>query len=361
MSERAARWELHEQQALPSDWWPEWDALNERLNHAHPLLASHMARVLVAHSPDVPKWHARLRIGSRVAGMAVLTRSQSRRWSVFTPWQAPLALLLLEPALVARKTFTRLLSSLPGYGLSLDIPALDPLLLSGSPAQDFCERAAVGTTIAVAADKGFEAYWNERSKDLRKNVKRYFNRLAQNSLQHELRCITAPDLVGAAVDRYGLLESLGWKGANGTALHPENSQGRLYRDLMGEFAALGAARVYELYIGEELAASRLIASGPAMHVILKTSYRESLQQYAPGRMLLYLMLEQMLGEADARGVEFYTRANKDQLSWASTQRDLFAATVYRNAAVRIAARLRRRLRAAPPAAETQGDAAAAAG
>jgi CelD/BcsL family acetyltransferase involved in cellulose biosynthesis len=361
MSEQGARWDVYAPDALPAEWWTQWDALNVSLNHAHPLLASHMARVLITHTPDIPKWYARLRAGSRVAGMAVLTRAQSRRWDVFTPWQAPLALLLLEPALASRTTFNRLLSSLPGYGLSLNIPALDPSLLAGSTGADLCERATLGTTIAVAADKGFEAYWSERSKDLRKNVKRYFNRLAQGNLQYELRCLTAPEQVGAAVDRYGLLESLGWKGSNGTALHPENSQGRLYRDLMGQFAASGAARAYELYIGDELAASRLIASGPTMHVILKTSYRETLQQYAPGRMLLYLMLEKLLSEPDARRVEFYTRANKDQLSWASSQRDLFAATVYRNSFVRLAVRMRRRLRAAPPAAQAQGDAAAAAG
>ncbi len=360
MSERA-RWQLHEQHALPAAWWPEWDALNVRLNGGHPLLASHMTRVLVAHTPENPKWYARLLVGTRTAGMAVLTRAQSRRWTVFTPWQAPLALLVLEPELASRATFTRLLSSLPDYGLSLDMPALDPLLLTGSATSDLCERVVLGTTIAVAADKGFEAYWADRSKDLRKNVKRYFNRIAQAGLQHELKCLTTPDEMGPAVDRYGLLESLGWKGSNGTALHPENVQGRLYRDLMTDFAKHGAGRVSELYIGAELAASRLIASGPTMHVILKTSYRETLKDYAPGRTLLYLMLEQLLGEPNARPVEFYTRANKDQLSWASTQREIFAATVYRNVVVRTAARLRRRMRAAKPAATAEGDAAAAAG
>lgn len=350
---------MYAEQSLPSDWWSQWDALNVRLNRGHPLLASPMTRVLVAHTPDVPKTFARLIVGQGTAGMAVLTQAQSRRWSVFTPWQAPLALLLLEPDLAARATFVRLLSSMPGYGLSLDMPALDPLLLPRIATTDLGERVVLGTTIAVAADRGFEAYWAERSKDLRKNVKRYFNRIAQAGLQYELKCLSAAEQMGPAVDRYGVLESLGWKGSNGTALHPQNSQGRLYRELMTDFAKLGAGRVYELYIGGELAASRLIASGPTMHVILKTSYRETLKDYAPGRTLLYLMLEQLLGEPGARPVEFYTRANKDQLSWASTQREIFAATVYRNAAVRIAARLRRRLRAARPAAPAEGAAAAA--
>ena len=63
-----------------------------------------------------------------------------------------------------------------------------------------------------------------------------------------------------AVDRYGALESRGWKGAQGTAVRHDNEQGRFYDAVMSNFARDGCAHVYELYLGEQLAASRLLVS-----------------------------------------------------------------------------------------------------
>jgi hypothetical protein len=162
--------------------------------------------------------------------------------------------------------------------------------------------------------------------------------------------VTESGRIGEAVDRYGLLESEGWKGRDGTALHPQNVQGRLYRELLETFAQQGNAVAYELYAGEQLAASRLMISGPSMHVMLKTTYKESLRQHAPGRLLLYLALEDLLKPQQSRPVEFFTRANQDLLIWATGTRELVTSTIYRHGAVQFAVGVRRRLRARPAAA-----------
>ena len=86
-------------------------------------------------------------------------------------------------------------------------------------------------------------------------------------------------------------------------------------------------------------------SGPTMHVMLKTTYREALRQLAVGRLLLYLALEDALKAPQPRAVEFFTRANQDMLTWATGTRDLISSTLYRNGVVELAASMRRRLRA----------------
>ena len=342
----SARWQIHATQP-PADWWPQWDGLNARYFASHPLLSSPMARGLVTHCASEAMCYAALRSEGSLQAMAVLSKLPGGRWTIFTPSQAPLSLLLIDPSLSAPYAVLKtLLSGLPAFGLSLDLPALDPSLLpAATPGAARVETISLGTTIQVAQTDGFEAYWNTRSRDLKQNIRRYFKRAAEAGMPCRLERVTEPEKIGAAVDRYGLLESEGWKGRDGTALHPQNVQGRLYRELLESFAQQGNAAAYELYAGDQFAASRLMISGPNMHVMLKTTYRESLRQQAVGRLLLYLTLEDVLKVPQPRPVEFFTRANQDMLTWATGTRDLFSSTLYRNSAVELAVGLRRRLRA----------------
>jgi hypothetical protein len=347
----AARWQVHA--TPPADWWQQWESLNQRYFAAHPLLSSSMAQGLVTHCASDAMCYAALRGAGTAWAMAILSRRGAGRWSIFTPSQAPLSLLLVDPQSPAPYAVLKtLLSSLPGFGLSLDAPALDPSLLPAVvPGAARVETVSLGTTIQVAVTDGFEAYWNTRSRDLKQNIRRYFKRATEAGMPCRLERVTEPDKIGAAVDRYGLLESEGWKGRDGTALHPENIQGRLYRELLERFAQQGNAVAYELYAGDQLAASRLMISGPSLHAMLKTTYRESLRQHAVGRLLLYSALEDLLKSPQPRPVEFFTRANQDLLTWATGTRDLFSSTLYRNSAVELAVAMKRRLkaRAAPPA------------
>jgi len=346
---RAMRWQVHAHP--PADWWQEWDALNARYFGSHPLLSAAMARALVLHFPATTLCYATLRRGSDSVGLAVLAKAGGGRWTLFTPSQAPLSLALIDPGFPQPYALLgALLAKAPGFGLSLDVPALDPSLLpsqaAGGPR---VETVSLGTTIQVAQTNGFDAYWNTRSRDLKQNIRRYFKRATEAGMPCRLERVSEAGKIGEAVDRYGLLESEGWKGRDGTALHPQNVQGRLYRELLETFAQQGDAVAYELYAGDQLAASRLMISGPRMHVMLKTTYKESLRQHAPGRLLLYLALEDLLKPPQARPVEFFTRATQDLLIWATGTRELVTSTIYRNAAVQFAVGLRRRLRARPAA------------
>lgn len=329
--------------ALPALWWPEWDAFNERSHASHPLLSSMMIKPLLQCFGTPSVLYATCRDRTRVVAQAILTRSSANRWAIFSPSQAPLSALLTDRSLPLDTLLQSLLRALPGYGLAMDVAARDPVLRGETAQPQRVQNVLLGTTISVSGSEGFDRYWESRSKDLRKNLKRYLNRAAEAGLPAQLRLVTEPADIGPAVDRYGLLESSGWKAQEGTALHPENAQGRFYRLLMESFAAVNSASVFELYLGDQLAASRLVVRGRSMHVILKTTYREDLKQYAPGRVLLYLILQRLL-EAERVPVEFYTRANDDLLSWATHKRELFTTTAYRNGAILFAASARRLLK-----------------
>ncbi|MCL2636112.1 MAG: GNAT family N-acetyltransferase, partial [Betaproteobacteria bacterium] len=119
------------------------------------------------------------------------------------------------------------------------------------------------------------------------------------------------------VGRFGELESAGWKGKAGTAVAIDNVQGRFYAEVMASFAATGQAEVLELSIGDRLAASRLLIGNERLLVFLKTAYDETLSRFAPGRLLLYRLLQRELAGQPQRVVEFYTNATRDQAEWAT--------------------------------------------
>ena len=53
-----------------------------------------------------------------------------------------------------------------------------------------------------------------------------------------------------------------------------------------------------------------------MAVVLKTTYDESLAGFAPGRLLLYRMLD--LVHQPEKDIEFYTNATPEQIAWSTS-------------------------------------------
>jgi hypothetical protein len=288
---------------------------------------------------------ARLSDGPDVLAQALVEPIGAGRWSLFTPAQAPLSLMVFDRKLGGQRALQSLLGRLPGWGLLLNIPAEDKPFsaLTEAPSPALASEE-LGVTISIATPEGFEAYWGARSRDLKQNIRRYIKRAGEEGLAPDLRCIREPAEIGLAVDRFGSIESVGWKGREGTALHPDNPQGRFYRELLQEMAARGRARAYELYLGKELAASRLLVSAASMHVMLKTTYKEEYKRLAAGRLLMYLTLQDLLNEDSTRTIEFYTRANEDMLAWATHTRAMANVTLYRSPLLRRIAAMKARLR-----------------
>lgn len=285
---------------------------------------------------------ATLTCGGAVHAHALLEPAGLWRWRVFTPSQAPLPLIVTHPDLAVAQSAARLLQEIGQLAVLLDVPRYDDecVPLEGLD-QSRLHKVDWGTTISISNEGNFEGYWQARSKNLRHNIRRYLKRVEAQTRGIQLVKPNGPREVREAVLRYSLLESSGWKGRQRTALRPDNIQGRFYGDLLSDFATSGGTRVYELYIDGMLAASKLMVQSEDMLVALKTTYRESMRSFAPGRLVNYFMLLDVMSGPSPRIIEFFTRANADTMEWATSSRRLADVTIYRSPMFGRAAAFRR--------------------
>lgn len=306
-----------------------WDALNQRLMGGHPMLHPDFVDGLLQHfnvdgvllgvADDGGEPLAMLLLNGSSRGLGV--------WSSFQPAQTQVGLSLIPASL----DLEGLLAALPGYAGELDLMCDDPRFvdlreLPGRPVTSVPHAL----TMNVSLSTSFDDYWAQRPRKLIQNMRRYMRRLQSEPAGERLVVIDAPqDMIGA-VQRYGQLESKGWKGREGTAITIDSPQGRFYADLMGAFASRGEALVYELWLGEELLASRMLLLRQGMALMLKTAYDEATDRFAPGRILLLRTLEDLFGRLPGGAVEFYTNADSDLLAWSTSQRWINHVIIYRH-------------------------------
>jgi CelD/BcsL family acetyltransferase involved in cellulose biosynthesis len=330
----ATRWTLHRLDRSLGEHAQAWDALNNRCFKQHPLLSALFVEGLLAAFGQGDEHLCRLdgEDGQAMA-MCILQPKNRLAWQSFLASQAPLGLCLLPDAAQARQLF----SALPGLPLQLDLLCNDPDLMEiGSLYAPEAMRLEHALTMHIdLAGSDFETYWEARPKKLRANIKRYKQRLKVEAQSIRFEVHEDPVALAAAVKRYAELETRGWKGREGTALGSGADQLRFYEKLLTSAGVRGEAAVYEYYIDEHLAASRLtIARGDCL-VMLKTTYDETLSKFAPGRILLRKLLQHEFGLHRHRRVEFYTNANQDLLAWASNQRWIMHVSLYRTPLVSV--------------------------
>ncbi len=307
---------------------PVWDALNQSLFNSHPMLESRYVESLLRHFGDGSEHLCVLTSNGVTQAMCLLKPGKLGIWSTFLPSQAQIGLALISTP----DTLTDLIHSLPGKATRLDILCNDPEfgdLSGGDVATATPQNHAL--TMNIRLNGSFESYWAARSKKLIQNMGRYERRLAADHIECKFLCISAPDGIAPAVARYAALESKGWKATLGTAINVNNSQGLFYTELMIHYAATGNAMVFELWFGDQLAASRLVISSSDMVVTLKTTYDETLDKYAPGRQMLKNLIQRLFSTHPGKVIEFYTDANTDHLAWSTGQRWIRHVSVYRNA------------------------------
>lgn len=332
------RWRPVDPATIDAGWWSRWDSLNVDGCAGNPLLDAAFASNTLAFFGDgqVQGWACEDSRGD--VAMALVRRTSKLTWDVFQPSQAPVPLIVfrrdIQRPVDLLAALMRRVGILP---LRLRVTRLDLtcfLRIDDALGERQVELVGQGTTFAVSSGSTFQDYWAARPRGLQSNLRRYFRRLDGEGLTWRLQRTRVQEEMPLAVATYGDVESAGWKGAEGTAIHAGNQQGRFYARLLKDFAERGDAFVYFLWIGEELAAARLVIAGRGTAVMLKTAFSEKLARFAPGRLLLYLALQDLAAIPAIRRVEFYTNANKDALEWASDQRQMYAFTLYRSAAVR---------------------------
>lgn len=311
-------------------FWQDWDTLNSHCCNHHPLLQARMARLLIEYFPARLEAITVMQDGAPAAVM--LIKHTDRRWRLvktgYLPAQSQIALAHIHPGChdLRRKLFR----ALPPTTQRLDLLFVDSLYQSTLTEAEGAERSVRGKDMTISLDGEFKAYWDNRPKTLKKNISRYTNRVKREIGSFRLEVITAPAMILSAVDRYGVLESAGWKGASGTALHPANQQGRFYRALLHQYAQTNEAIVFELYHDNRLVASRLTIHNSKMLVILKTTFNEDYRRYAVGRLLLYRVIEHLFMEGTIEQIAFYTNATPEQLEWATESRPIYNVSFYRH-------------------------------
>jgi len=302
-----------------------WDRLNQRLFGGHPLLDSAFVCGLLRAFGDGRQYLCVLEHDGAATGMCILQRDRFHRWRSFLPGQAPVG-----PTLLARTDALQgLFAILPGDTNAIELLCHDPrygvLHLDGLLPTDSTRYAV---TFNIPLSNGFENYWSRRSKTLRDDLTRCLRcGEAMGQLLHYRMVSDAADMKNA-MTRYAALEGRSCKGQQRTALGSDPAQVPFYAELMATHAALGQARVYELWAGESLVASRLIVAQGGVVVALKAAHDEDVRDWAPGRLLMHRMIEDTFERWPGASLEFYTNATVDQMPWAGGQRTIFHVTVY---------------------------------
>ncbi len=305
----------------------EWDALQAR-STAVPFLSSAFLTPLLA---TYGNGQERIAVQQGASGWqaAALVRPEGRaRWELFQPSQLPLG-AWIGTAPQSPGGLDSLLRALPGFTLALGASQLDSRLHAPAPDTDTQRSLSYIDTGWVDVNMPFTAYWEARGKNLRQNTKKARNKLAAEGITARLDCVTTADGMAEALRQYGELESAGWKAGDGTAIHPDNAQGRFYLAMLQAFAAQGCARVYRYWFGDEVVAMDLCISAGRMLVILKTAYDEKHKAVSPSTLMRQEQFEQLFGEGAWDRIEFYGKVMEWHTRWTPLARPIYHRTAYR--------------------------------
>lgn len=322
-------WQVHAFNPADKEFISDWENLSNLYHSNNQLLGVEFITELLHHFDHYTLYLAKAFEAGKLQCLMLLQKRKNFIWELYKPSQAQVALLLINPFFLPN--LDTLVASMPANTARIDFHSLDPIEhLSLINVLKNEQLALYATNMRIQIGENFDQYWQARSKNLRKNMSRYENRLVRDNITLKFCETTCPEQVLAAVDRYGMLESQGWKGNKGTALHPSNNQGQFYRAFLHRLAIQKKAIIYEFYIQDRLVASRLCCIKQDMLIILKTTYDENFKNYALGRLLLKRILSSLFSRKLVKIVDFYTNASPEQLEWSTEQRSMYDASMYAN-------------------------------
>jgi CelD/BcsL family acetyltransferase involved in cellulose biosynthesis len=284
------------------------------------------------------------------AAMTLLAPAGPGAWASFQPAQAPIGLWLARPGLELPPLLDGLVRGLPGCALVAGISQLDSAL-GPRPRDGGCVQTLdYIDTARITLDGGFDAFWEQRGKNLRANLKKQRARLAREGMVTRLERLRAPHEMAQAVADYARLEGASWKGRTRTAVQAGDAQERFYRCMLEAFAQRGHACVYRYWFGERLAAMDLCVESHDCIVVLKTTYDETIPAaYSPAMLMREEACRQLFEEGHFARLEFYGRVMDWHLRWTNEVRSLYHLNYYRWPLLRRLHALKRGHGAAEPA------------
>jgi CelD/BcsL family acetyltransferase involved in cellulose biosynthesis len=305
-----------------------WDGLNAQ-RHDLPFLTAQAVSCAVRVFGDGKPSLFVCRSGAQIVAMLVAVPDGRLGWRTFQPSQLPLGAFVAAPGLPLHALVESLWHGPLRSSLMLSLTRLDPWLAPREAETAASSLVDYVATAWIDIEGPFDAYWNARGKNLRQNMRKQRSRLAAQGVAVQMRTWTERADMAAAVERYGALESAGWKGNEGSAVHPANAQGRFYRDLLEGSAAEGGAVVYEGLFDERTVAMNLCLRRGTTLAVLKTSYDESVPAVSPAFLLHEDMLRALFDDGTIRRLEYYGRVMDWHTRWTDQQRMLYHATAFR--------------------------------
>ncbi|MCV2355503.1 GNAT family N-acetyltransferase [Paucibacter sp. B2R-40] len=323
---------LHSDQALQT----LWDGLNRRGGDLPFLDASAVCAAL----KNFGDGQEVILAGSQhdqVVALLVLTRTGPLQWSTFQPSQLPLGAWVAESGLELQALTQSLVHGPLSMCLALSITQIDPLLTprptseGPSSASTNCAHRSDDyiSTAWVSLVGTFDEYWAARGKNLRQNLRKQRNKLAADGVTTQIKAITASADMAAALVRYGALESAGWKADKGTAIHPDNAQGKFYVKVFEHAASRGEALIYEYLFNEKTVAMNLGLLRGGQLIVLKTAYDESYKTLSPAFLLREEELQAFFAQGHVKRIEYYGKVMDWHTKLTPEARTLYHFTQYR--------------------------------
>jgi CelD/BcsL family acetyltransferase involved in cellulose biosynthesis len=261
--------------------------------------------------------------------LALLAPLGRGMWETFQPSQCPLGAWLQRAEAPIQPLVASLMAALPGFALAIGITQQDPDLLPRPAGGDCIATLDYIRTARITLEGSFAKYWEARGKNLKQNMKKQRNRLEKEGIKASLDVLTAPGDIAQAIADYGQLESAGWKAEGGTAIHPDNAQGRFYRAMLENFCRQGRGRVYRYRFNDKVVAVDLCVEGNASLIILKTTHDESLKVYSPAFLMRQEAFGRLFEEQRIRRIEFYGKLMEWHTKWTDEVRTMYHVNCFR--------------------------------
>jgi CelD/BcsL family acetyltransferase involved in cellulose biosynthesis len=258
-----------------------------------------------------------------------MQKRQKGIWQTFQPSQLPLGAWVTNGNVDLVLACNELVRRLPGLTLGIGASQLDPRIQARPDESAKIRTQDYIQTAWVDIEGSFETYWEARGKNLKQNTRKQRNKLQAEGIATRIECITALGDVKKAVEDYGLLESAGWKAADGTAILPDNAQGHFYRKMLENFCSMGRGRIYRYWFDDKVVAMDLCIQDDAAIVILKTAYDESYKAVSPSTLMRQDEFQQLFEEQKFPRIEFYGKVMEWHTRWTTLSRTLYHVTDYR--------------------------------
>ena len=325
-------WTLYPASQFPA-FAGRWQQLNAE-GAKSPLVEPDFVAPLLTQFGDGKELLAVYEQGGSAQAMTIVVERAPRMWETFQPSQAPVCLWVQRAgtgaALERSALLSSLMRSLPGCPMVLGATQLDPELAPRPGDAGALRTMDYIQTARITIAGSFDDYWNARGKNLRANLKKQRNKLAKDEVETRMQIVRAPEDMAQAVADYGRLESAGWKAQGGTAIHPDNAQGRFYQAMLEGFCRRGAGSVYRYWFNEQLVAMDFCIEGDDCIVVLKTTYDESIpNSLSPTLLMREEATRQIFDEARFARLEFYGKVMDWHTKWTDEIRTMYHATCYR--------------------------------